>query len=162
MSKVIISPIERYKGSVVIADPLTIPQAQAVEAGFDVDSDELIDARRNFLDAVEKYGDTNEKTVELKSKFVAVFLSEKKGVFFSDNDEKHSPAILACIEKWNIDNFSLTATGQLPASPRKHTHELIDWLFSEIKKVYFGELEIPNESKPTPSDTPLATGEAQS
>jgi len=34
MSKVVISPIERYKGSVVIADPLTIPQAQAVEAGM--------------------------------------------------------------------------------------------------------------------------------
>jgi hypothetical protein len=35
MSKVIISPIERFKGSVTIADPLTIPQAQAVEIGID-------------------------------------------------------------------------------------------------------------------------------
>ena len=32
MSKVITSPIEKWSGSVTIADPLTIPQAQAIEA----------------------------------------------------------------------------------------------------------------------------------
>ena len=34
MSKKIISPIERWAGSVVIAEPLTIPQAQLIEQGM--------------------------------------------------------------------------------------------------------------------------------
>ena len=128
MSKVIISPIERYKGSVVIADPLTIPQAQAVEAGM----------TKPETDAEGK-------------------------VFLSVIDGLQLPAIIACVEKWELSNLPENITADnFPASPRKDSHKLIDWLYSEIQKVYFGELEIPNESKPTPSDTPLATGEAQS
>lgn len=34
MSKVIQSPVKRFQGSVTIADPLTLPQAQLIEAAM--------------------------------------------------------------------------------------------------------------------------------
>lgn len=34
VSKIITSPIERWAGTVTISDPLTLPQAQAIEAGM--------------------------------------------------------------------------------------------------------------------------------
>ncbi len=128
MSKVIISPIERYKGSVTIADPLTIPQAQAVEAGM----------TKPEMDADGK-------------------------VFLSVIDGLQLPAIIACVEKWELENIPANISiDNFPASPRKDSHKLIDWIYSEIQKVYFGELEIPNESKPTPSAMPEGMGAAQS
>jgi len=162
VSKVIISPIERYKGSVTIADPLTIPQAQAVEAGFELDSEFVMEARRAFLRSVKENGENVKETSDLKTNLITAILAEKKNPFFSESDKMQSPAILVCVEKWNLENFSLTNDGQLPASPRKDTHKLIEWIYSEIRKVYFGELDIPNESSPTPSVMPEATDEAQS
>jgi hypothetical protein len=128
MSKVIISPIERYKGSVTIADPITIPQAQAVEAGM-----------------------TKPES------------GEDGRVWLSVIDTMQLPAVIACVEKWELTNIPDNPTAEnFPASPRKDSHKLVEWIFSEIQKVYFGELDIPFESSPTPSDMPQVTGEVQS
>jgi hypothetical protein len=108
---------------VTIADPLTIPQAQAVEVGM----------TKPEMDADGK-------------------------VFLTVLDGYQLPSIIACVEKWELDNIPVNVTADnFPASPRKDTHKLINWLYSEIQKVYFGELEIPNESSPTPSVTPEVT-----
>ena len=67
-------------------------------------------------------------------------------IWFTVIDGKQLPAILACVEKWNLSNFPESVTAEnFPASPRVDSHKLIDWLFSEIRKVYFGEVEVPNE-----------------
>jgi len=119
MSKVITSPIERFKGTVTISDLLTFPQAHLIEAGM--------------------------KHVK----------GEDGRVWFSDMDDNQLPAIFACVEKWEIPNLPENLTiKNFPASPRLPTHDFIEWLYGEIKKVYFGEAEIPNASSPTPSDTP--------
>jgi hypothetical protein len=61
-------------------------------------------------------------------------------------DKPRIPAILACVEKWELSNLPESVTIEtFPMSPRKASHELIAWLFNEIYKVYMGELEIPNE-----------------
>ncbi len=66
-------------------------------------------------------------------------------IWFTVIDEKQMPAILACVESWNLTNFPEKVTAEnFPASPRGDSHKLIDWLFSEIRKVYFGEAEVPN------------------
>lgn len=111
MSKVITSPIERWKGSVVIADPLTIPQAQLIEAGM----------KQPEADADGKY-------------------------WLSAEDGMELPAIIACVEKWELSNMPEKITADnFPASPRKDSHALISWLFKEIMNVYAGEALVPNE-----------------
>lgn len=128
MSKVVISPIERFTGSVIIADPLTIPQAQAVEVGMD----------KPQTDAEGK-------------------------AFLSAFDNLQLPGIFACVEKWELSNMPENVTlANFPASPRKATHDLINWLYKEILSVYFGEILVPNASSPTPSNTPEATDAAES
>jgi hypothetical protein len=107
MSKQITSPSTRWPGTVMIADPLTIPQAQLIEAGL--------------------------KQPDAK---------EGERVWLSIIDAGKLPAILGCVEKWELENFT---PDPFPASPRGDSHKLIDWLFSELLKVYFGEAIVPNE-----------------
>lgn len=61
-------------------------------------------------------------------------------------DEKQLPAIFACVEKWELTNLPDPLTlDNFPASPRKDSHALVEWLFREIMKVYAGEAAVPNE-----------------
>lgn len=111
MSKVLISPFERWSGSVTIADPLTIPQAQAIEDGM-----------------------TRPEN------------GEDGRVWLSVIDGMQLPAIFLCVEKWELANMPDPLTiDSFPASPRKESHDLVEWLFGEILKVYFGESIVPNE-----------------
>lgn len=67
-------------------------------------------------------------------------------VWFSTLDAAQLPAIIACVEKWELSGFPETVTADnFPASPRGDSHKLIEWLYKEILAVYFGESEIPNE-----------------
>ena len=90
-----------------IADPLTIPQAQAVEIGM------------------------TKPEVGADGK-----------VFLTVIDGFQLPAIIACVEKWELANFT---HDPFPASPRSDSHKLIDWLYNELLTVYFGEAVVPNE-----------------
>lgn len=109
MSKVITSPIKRWTGTVTIADPLTIPQAQLIEAGMKQPEAQEADNGRVWLSVI---------------------------------DAMKLPAVLGCVEKWELENFT---SDPFPASPRADSHKLIDFIFSEILQVYFGEAIVPNE-----------------
>ena len=109
MSKVITSPSKRWAGTVTISDPLTISQAQLIEAGM-------------------RQPET-----------------EGGRVWMSVIDGNQLPAIFACVEIWNIEGFEGITPDTFPASPRKESHEFIDWLFKQILSVYLGEAVIPNE-----------------
>lgn len=111
MPKVITSPVERWAGSVTIADPLTMPQAHAIEAGME-----------------NPVTDDNGR------------------VWLSLIDDMKLPAILMCVEKWDLKDFPETVTkDNFPASPRRDSHKLIDWIFNELLSVYMGEAIVPNE-----------------
>ena len=129
MSKVITSKIKKWAGSVTIADPLTLPQVELIEAAFD---------------ATAKIS----KDVEADN--------DSRIIFLTAYDKPRIPAILACVEKWELENFALMPDGGIPMSPRRESYKLIEWLFGEIRAVYLGELEIPNESSPTPTATQAA------
>ena len=111
MSKQITSPSKRWPGSVTIADPLTIPQAQLIEAGLKQPTQE----------------------------------GEK--VWFTTLDVMKLPAVIGCVEKWELENFPPAVGAEnFPASPRKDSHLLIDWIFGELLKIYSGEAIVPNGS----------------
>lgn len=55
------------------------------------------------------------------------------------------PAVMGCVEKWDLQNFVFAADGSFPASPRNATHHLVDWIFQELVTIYIGELDAPNE-----------------
>lgn len=80
----------------------------------------------------------------IESAFGKPPLIEEEGqrVWLSVIDEARLPAISACVESWNLENFN---PDPFPASPRGDSHKLIAWLFGELALVYQGESEIPNE-----------------
>lgn len=110
MPKIITSPVKRWAGTVTIADPLTLLQAQLIEAGM--------------------------KPPEAPQ-------DESGRIWLSTIDELKLPAVLGCVEKWELENFK---PDPFPASPRGDSHKLIDFVFSELLQVYFGESDIPKES----------------
>ncbi len=66
-------------------------------------------------------------------------------VKLTDLDRPRIPAILACVEAWEISGFPGNVTADtFPATPRRETHNLIEKIFAQIEKVYNGELDIPN------------------
>ena len=69
--------MQRWAGTVTIADPLTLPQTAVIE------------------DAISGYEPTegNVKIISLRV-----------------NDENQLPAILACVEKWELANFPESLT----------------------------------------------------
>lgn len=116
MSKTISSPIVRWQGTVTLSEPLTLPQAEAIE---------------------QAQSALQEKIKEL--------VENKTEYFFLELDKLKTGAINACLEKWNLDNFTPLEDNTVPFSPRKESHDLIEWLFKEITKIYTGDQEIPNE-----------------
>jgi len=66
-------------------------------------------------------------------------------VRFTDLDRPKLPALLACVEKWDLANFPDPVTvDNFPLTPRKQAHDLIEQIFDAIKIIYNGEVEIPN------------------
>ena len=61
-------------------------------------------------------------------------------------DKRQIPPIIACVEKWELENFPTSPTLETwEWTPRGESHKLVAWLFGEIKNIYIGEVEIPNE-----------------
>lgn len=145
MSKVIRSPLQRWAGEVTISDPLTIPQAELIQDGFEPEEpDELKKARKAYNESLKNNGEESQETMSLKLDLL--LLLEKNRKFHTVADRRQLPAIFACVEEWNLSNFPKNPTFEnFPANPRGDSHRLIAWLFSEIEKVYFGESEVPNE-----------------
>ncbi len=104
MSKVI-QVNGKWAGTVTIADPLTIPQVQLIEAAF-----------------VEHDGT----------------------LYTSTLDAEKLPAIFACVIEWKLNGLEGVTLENFPATPRKESHRLVDAIFSELIKIYVGEVEVPN------------------
>jgi hypothetical protein len=109
MAKVIISPVKRFSGSVTLSDPLTFPQALAVES------------------AIRKGQALGDEGTHLQ--FDNVLL----------------PAVLACVQEWNIAGVDNPTPETFPATPRTASAELIAWLIGEVMALYKDAEELPNE-----------------
>lgn len=108
MPKSVTSPSKLWPGTVTLADPLTLPQVELIEAGLELPEG----------------------------------LGEK--VYFSVLDKMAMPAIIACVEKWNLENFPEAPTlDNWPMTPRKQSHEFVAFLWSEVVRIYNGEQDAP-------------------
>lgn len=120
MPKIITSPVDRWPGTVTIADPMTMPQVLAFE--------DALSKRSEFFE--ERDGQRLLKVNTL----------------LGGPDAEGIAAILPCVESWEIEGFPKKPTEKnFPSSPRGDSHVFIQWLFGEILNVYAGETDIPNE-----------------
>lgn len=112
MPKTITSPVDRFPGTIVLHDQLTLAQCIEVEATF---------------------GDPN-------------LTQDGKRAYISPRDMDSLKAVLACSVEWHIDGQVEHPTLEtFVATPRVATHKLIEWAFREVRQIYFGELQVPNE-----------------
>ena len=117
MSKVIKSKAQNYTGTVTIFDRLVLSQVELVEAA-------LLDNKTVYEDAREN----------------------EKSVYRTQIDKPKLPALLACVEKWEIEGFPEPLTvDNFPLTPRADANYFIEMVFDEIRRIYNGEREVPNE-----------------
>lgn len=74
------------------------------------------------------------------------WLAGKDEAKATDELKRTLPMLSACVEKWELANFPLSPTPEtFPLSPKLGSDSLLSWLVGEILKIYYGELEVPNE-----------------
>jgi hypothetical protein len=105
MSKRVLSPSPRWPGAIVLADPMTLPQALSWEKAI--------------------------RSIQERADYATV----------TDVNYALLPGICACVEKWELDGLGDLTPDTFPASPRKQSIELINWIISEISAIYSGEEE---------------------
>jgi len=67
-------------------------------------------------------------------------------VWMSVIAEKRLPVIFACVDEWHIEGVPENPElDTFPMTPIVPAGQLVDWLFSEINKVWIGEIESPKE-----------------
>ena len=118
MPRVLNSPVARWPGSITLSDPLDISQVMAIDEAKDAEYDVK------------------------PSKAMSAIRGEDL-VWTSGLDHARLPAILVCVEKWELENFSVEP--KFPATPRNESHQLVDFLWKELQKIYDGEVAVPNE-----------------
>lgn len=109
---------------------------------------------KKFPGTVEIYNQLTLPQVELIEECFDNLPSMKEGgvVALTSLDKPRLAAILACVKEWKLENYPVpTSMETFTLSPRRATHQLIDYIFNHILLVYNGEIDIPNESSPTPS-----------
>jgi hypothetical protein len=110
MSKVIESPISKFSGSVTLYDPLNMAQTLGWE--------KAVSESKKLRNVIKAGGEV------MLTDFNAVYL----------------PAIIACVEAWNLIGIPSGPTLEsFPFSPRLATAKLMDWIIGEITKIYVGE-----------------------
>jgi len=135
--KVITSPLERWKGTVTLADPLDMTQAMAIEDGLRLpEHPELTKLQEAYDDAVLDFGAESRQVMRAKKKLDSFRLP------YTLWDSQRIPAIQACVVSWDLEGFT---RDPFPFSPREDTHRLVDWIFAELTQIYVGEKTVPKE-----------------
>jgi hypothetical protein len=124
MSKIIVSPVEHWPGSVTLADPLTFPQYMAW--------------RRAVLAA----GEAKAKLPPVEGQEAGVF-SVAEAALQDEISLEMLPGICACVEKWDLAGLGQLTPETFPASPRLAAGSLIAWLAGQISMLIAGEEAIP-------------------
>lgn len=123
MTKIIESPVKRFPGRVHLADPLNFEQYFAIE--------EAIETSREFVTPYEEDG-----------KEIAVVKFGKDQLHYN---HAFVPAIIACVEKWEIQGLpEIPTVKDFPASPVLSAARFASWLIDELMKVLQEAEEIPN------------------
>jgi len=121
MSRILISPVKKFPGTVKLPEFYTLAQVSAWS-----------DAVQDVMAATDDKGN-----IRRIKKYMIML-----------------PAILACVEVWQIvgqpDN--LTADNFV-GTPTSAACDLLQWVDDEIRSIVNGDLEIPNASGPEPTPT---------
>lgn len=127
VSKVIISPVKHFPGTVTIADPLNFPQWMAWRAALD-------NATLEHDKAAESAGGEEKPAMT----YGEVGLDDACAMAMI-------PGVCAVVERWELTNFPEMVTPEtFPATPRWKIAALLVWLTREIDAVAFGDGD-PNE-----------------
>ena len=132
--------VKGFEGYVELHDPLNMEQVFAIEgaqdAAIEIEPSPFL-TRINEVRG-QKDDDGNAVKASWSSKADKVFL----------------PAILLCVKEWHLERVPENVTIEtFPMSPRGAASQLVDWLWTEILKVYQGEVAVPNASSPEPTTT---------
>lgn len=78
-------------------------------------------------------------------KLTADLPEDGQRVWLSIGDRQMLSAVLPVVTEWRITGVPESPTAEtFPFTPRKASHDLIQWLFNLIRDIWIGEDQIPN------------------
>lgn len=132
MPKTVTSTLPAYPGVVIFHEPLFFEQVAAFEDAQDAAAE--VEPSQFWAKVAEANDITDDKGKR-------VVLS-----WTSRSDRAFLPALLKCVKEWHIEGLPEQPTIEtFPFTPRDKTHELIEWLVTELRKIVDGEKNVPNE-----------------
>jgi hypothetical protein len=138
MSNVVECTIKHFEGKVTLSQPLYLEQVWAFENAED-NASEFEPAPSALLTRVAQLSGKKDEDTEPEAPVVKAWSSRIDALYI--------PAIVKCVEKVEIKGQPEKFTEQnFPMSPRLQSSQFIGFLVDEIRRIYSGELEIPNES----------------
>lgn len=73
-------------------------------------------------------------------------VKDKKAPRYTEVDKPKLPALIACVEKWEVEGLPDKMTVEtFPLTPRSKSSQFVELVFDAIRQVYNGEIEVPNE-----------------
>src|SRR5687767_3844181 len=132
------SPVKRFPGTVIVPDYLTPEQVFAIE-------DCQFNARDYFK---ENTTETERLITNAKGEEVKAIESNSRFSWLRFRSH-YIPAIVLCVKEWHLENFSLNGHGgasyeTFPMTPAEDVSDLLEWVFSELVKIYNGASNVPN------------------
>lgn len=131
MPKTVTSTISAFPGFVIFHEPLFFEQVAAFEDAQD--EAVRVEPSQFWTKIAEARGMKDESGEVVKLSWT------------SRSDRAFLPALLKCVKEWRIEGIPEQPTLEnFPFSPRDKTHELVEWLVTELRKVVDGETNVPN------------------
>jgi hypothetical protein len=128
MAKTITSPSKRWPGTVILSDPLSMPQVMAFEDAIQNAREQAIE-HGNTVTVKDKDGVEKEAANAMSARYMNGIL----------------PGICVCVEKWELQGLPEKVTPDIfPGSPKMDSAELLAWLIREITELYRGAETVPN------------------
>ncbi len=147
MSKTIKCEVPRWKGTITVADPMTVPQALGFERANNSAEDLLGDYLGVHAKTLDKTVDDLTEDEEDEARRLSI-----REISISERDGVLLVGLLDCVEEHTLVD---TKTGDpvptpltpenFPGSPVVASAQLISQIQSAILTVWKGEDEIPNE-----------------
>lgn len=144
---------KRFRGHVILLDPLPYEQVMAFSEAFDRTRMRLCPEAQKISQRMfaEKDDKKREKlTADLTSHVIDCIESDKQPRCKSAMNKLAAngtllPAVLKCVQEWHIEGVPENPTFQtFPGTPQPHSGLLLGWIIDELTNIISGEAD-PNE-----------------
>jgi len=140
MPKKITSPVELWPGNVILKDPIPMMLVLEYERAISASQSKFCKVGRELLlDYIRSEAEDRSEPLRKLEEHTAAcpeYVPAKTG---TEADSILLPVVIKYVDEWNLENFPNPVNSDtFPGTPKMQSDTLMDWLVTEITKIYEG------------------------